>query len=93
MCDEGFAENAHTHERTHTHKAKDRERGKLALKLRPAVLSGCVWCLMRQRDVKTDSHNETADGHAAEKHTHANCAHRGAEKRSNSAETLGKRKV
>lgn len=76
-----------------THRVKDRERGKLALKLRPAVLSGCVWCLMRQRDVKTDSHNETADGHAAEKHTHANCAHRGAEKRSNAAQTLGKRKV
>lgn len=38
--------------------------------LRPAVLSGCVWCLMRQRDVKTDSHNEMADGHTVEKETH-----------------------
>lgn len=42
----------------------------MARELRPAVLSGCVWCLMRQRDVKTDSHNEMADGHAAEKDTH-----------------------
>ena len=37
--------------------------------LRPAVLSGCVRCLMRQRDVKTDSRNEMADGHAVEKDT------------------------
>lgn len=43
---------------------------KLAQELRPAVLSGCVWCLMRQRDVKTDSHNEMADGQVVEKETH-----------------------
>lgn len=46
--------------------------------LRPAVLSGCVQRLMRQRDVKTDSCNEMADGHTAEqdirahRHTGAN---------------------
>lgn len=55
---------------THTHTQSHRERGKLALELRPAVLSGCAWCLMRQRDVKTDSHNEMADGHAVEKEKH-----------------------
>lgn len=46
--------------------------------LRPAVLSGCVQCLMRQSDVKTDSCNEMADRHTAEqdirahRHTDAN---------------------
>lgn len=58
---------------THTHAQSHRERGKLALELRPAVLSGCAWCLMRQRDVKTDSHNEMADGHAVEKEKHTFC--------------------
>lgn len=37
--------------------------------LRSSVLSGCVWCLMRQRDVKTDSSNEIADGHTVDQHT------------------------
>lgn len=57
---------------SHRHKAsvRERKRAKLAPELRAAVLSGCVWCLMRQRDVKTDSHNEIADGHAAQKGTH-----------------------
>lgn len=49
---------------------REREKGKLAQELRPAVLSGCVRCLMRQRDLKTDSRNEMADGHAVEKDTH-----------------------
>lgn len=58
----------------HTHtQADSSERegwgGILARELRPAVLGGRVRCLMRQRDVKTDSYNEMSDGHAAEKDT------------------------
>lgn len=77
MCDEGNAESAGEHRQnkhtsTHRHKASERERrvrDVLAQELSPAVLGGRVRCLMRQRDVKTDSYNERADGHAAAKDT------------------------
>lgn len=63
-------QSAQTGTREHMHadtQKPKRASSEVAWKLSPAVLSGCIWCLMRQRDAETDSYNETADGHTAEK--------------------------
>ena len=74
LCDKGDGESIllakHRHKPTRT-----KDMGKLVQEQRSSVLSGCVWCLMRQRDVKTDSSNGIVDGHTVEQntrtHTHA----------------------